>query len=90
MTSIIHNEKAHRFETTINGHTAYLSYIELGNVLNYNHTIVPDALGGQGVGKSLAKYALEYARENGKKVIPSCSFVDNYITKNPEYQDLLA
>lgn len=90
MTIISHNTGKNRFETTINGHTAYLSYQQNGNVLNYNHTIVPDTLGGQGVGKSLAKYALDYARQNGKKVIPSCSFVDNFITKNPEYQDLLA
>ena len=90
MTTITHNQTAHRFETTIDGHTAYLSYQQNGDVLNYNHTIVPNALGGQCVGKLLAKYALDYARDNDKKVIPSCSFVDNFITKHPEYQDLLA
>lgn len=90
MTTITHLPNKNRFETTIDGHTAYLSYLQNGDVLNYNHTIVPPALGGQGVGKALAKYALNYARDNGKKVIPSCSFVDNFITKNPEYQDILA
>lgn len=90
MTTITHNEKIQRFELQQDGQTAYLSYIKNGDVLNYNHTIVPPELGGQGIGSQLAKHALDYARDNGKKVVPSCSFVDNYITKHPEYQDVLA
>lgn len=90
MTAITHNTDKHRFETTIDGHTAYLSYVENGDVLIYNHTIVPDELGGQGLGKALVKHALDYAQAQGKKVMPTCSFVAAYIDKNPEYQTLLA
>lgn len=90
MTTITHNEKTQRFELHQDGQTAYLSYQKNGDVLNYNHTIVPPELGGQGIGSQLAKYALDYAKANGKKVVPSCSFVDNYITKHPEYQDVSA
>lgn len=81
---ITHNPTAQRFETVIDGHTAFLSYeIVNDNTLNYNHTIVPPELGGRGIGTALVKFALDYARENGKSVVPSCSFVARYLAKNP-------
>ena len=86
---IIHNEQNNRFETTIDGQTGYISYQNQGNALIYDHTIVPQALGGRGVGSALVKHALNYARENDKKVIPQCSFVASYINKHAEYQDLV-
>lgn len=90
MTTIIHNEKNQRFELQQDGQTAYLSYQVAGDKLVYDHTIVPSELGGQGIGSQLVKHALDYARDNGKKVVPTCSFVANYVQKHPEYQDIVA
>ncbi len=87
--NIVHNEAAKRFETSIDGHVGYISYQERDGKLVYDHTIVPQELGGRGVGSALVKHALNYARDNGKKVVPQCSFVASYIDKHPEYQDLL-
>ncbi|WP_296404055.1 GNAT family N-acetyltransferase [Psychrobacter sp.] len=87
--NITHNQDKNRFETTIDGHTGYLSYQDQGDSLVYDHTIVPSELGGQGIGSALAKYALNYARSEGKKVVPACSFVASYINKHAEYQDLI-
>ena len=86
---IIHNKAAKRFETSIDNHTGYISYQERDDKLVYDHTIVPQELGGRGVGSALVKHALNYARDNNKKVVPHCSFVASYIDKHPEYQDLL-
>ena len=87
--TITHRPEAQRFETTINGQTGYISYQERDNTLIYDHTIVPQSLGGRGVGSALVKRALDFAHEHDKKVIPQCSFVSAYIKKHPEYQDLL-
>lgn len=87
--TINHNEQAQRFETTVDGHTGYISYQERADTLVYDHTIVPPALGGQGVGSALVKYALDYARDQDKKVVPQCSFVASYIDKHPDYQNLV-
>ena len=87
--NISHNKQGKRFETTIDGHTGYISYQERGDKLVYDHTIVPQELGGRGVGSALVKEALNHARENNKKVVPQCSFVASYIDKHPDYQDLL-
>lgn len=86
---ITHNQSAHRFETTIEGQTGYISYKDRGDTLVYDHTIVPQSLGGRGVGTDLVKHALDYACEQNKKVVPQCSFVSAYINKHPDYQDLV-
>ncbi|STZ07632.1 Uncharacterised protein [Moraxella caprae] len=91
MTDITHNPATQRFEATIDEHTGFLSYEVIDDdTLNYNHTIVPKELGGRGLGTALVKHALDYARDNGKKVVPSCSFVASYIDRRDEYQSLLA
>lgn len=87
--TIAHDEQAKRFETSIDGYTGYISYQERDDTLVYDHTIVPQELGGRGIGSALVKHALNYAREQNKKVIPQCSFVSSYISKHPDYQDLL-
>lgn len=87
--TITHDKQAKRFETSIDGHTGYISYQERDDTLVYDHTIVPQELGGRGIGSALVKHALNYAREQNKKVVPQCSFVSSYISKHPDYQDLL-
>lgn len=87
---INHNTDKNCFETTIDGYTGFISYQDQGDSIVYDHTIVPSELGGKGVGSALVKHALDYARDQNKKVIPQCSFVASYINKHPEYQDLTA
>lgn len=86
---IIHDQAAKRFETSVEGHTGYISYQERDEKLIYDHTIVPPQLGGRGIGSALVQHALDYARKHNKTVVPQCSFVASYISKHPEYQDLI-
>lgn len=65
--NITHNESANRFETTIDSHTGYISYQDRGNELVYDHTVVPQQLGGRGLGSALVKHALDFARQQEKK-----------------------
>ena len=87
--TITNDEQGKRFETSIDGHTGYISYQERDDTLVYDNTIVPQELGGRGIGSALVKHALNYARGQNKKVVPQCSFVSSYISKHPDYQDLL-
>lgn len=90
MVNITHNVKTSRFEVVIDGHIGFLSYEVIDdNTLNYNHTIIPRELGGRGLGTTLVKFALEYARDHHKRIVPNCSFVANYISKHDECQTLL-
>ena len=87
--NITHNPATQRFETTVDGLTAYLSYQIAGDTLIYDHTIVPTALGGRGIGTALVQFALDYAIAQNKKVVPTCSFVAHYINKHQNYQSVL-
>lgn len=80
---------AGRFEIEQDGHTAFLEYIVAGSVLQLIHTEVPDALQGKGIASELAKSALEWARQNGKKVDVICEFVAAYVQRHPEYKDVV-
>ena len=73
----------------MDGHIGYMSYVLSEGVIEYNHTIVPKALGGRGIGTELVKYGLAYARVKHLQVKPTCSFVAAFIEKNPVFQDLL-
>ncbi len=88
---ILHNPEENRFETTIDGFLAELTYCEKGNpVYDFCHTGVPKELEGKGVASALVKYGLDYAHDKHWKIIPSCPFVEKYIDRHPEYKDLLA
>lgn len=89
LKNIKHNQENHRFEVHLDGHIGYMSYVLSEGVIEYNHTIVPKALGGKGIGTELVKYGLAYARVHHLNVIPTCSFVAVFIEKNPVFQDLL-
>ena len=78
----------HRFELSLDGHTAIASYRREGNVLIIYHTEVPREFEGRGVGSALVKGVLESARADGMKVKPLCSFVAAYMDRHPEYSDL--
>ena len=84
------NEAAHRYELEVDGHLAIAEYRLRPGRISFTHTEVPEALGGQGIGKRLVKAALDDARAQGLKVVPICPFVKHYIDTHPEQQDLLA
>lgn len=84
------NPSEHRYELTVDGHTAAAHYKLSGNVITFDHTVVPEALGGRGIGSQLVKGALDDVRKRGLKVIAQCPFVKGYIGKHAEYSDLLA
>jgi predicted GNAT family acetyltransferase len=84
-----HNPQAGRFELEKDGHLAVLDYQLAEGKIIFTHTGVPAAVEGQGIGSSLARAGLEYARAHGLKVVPLCSFVAAYIRRHPEYQDLV-
>jgi predicted GNAT family acetyltransferase len=87
--NVVHNVKQKRFEIRVNSYLAELSYLLQGQTIVFVRTFVPPALEGQGIGSKLAKAALTYAQENSLRVRTLCWFVDGYIKRHPEYQELI-
>jgi predicted GNAT family acetyltransferase len=67
----------------------FIEYKLRGTDMAILHTIVDPAFEGQGVGSILVKDALDAARAEQWDVLPYCPFVQSYIRKHPEYQDLV-
>ena len=89
--AIRHEPDARRFAADVDGKTAYITYRELDRQrLELDHTYVPHERRGGGIASQLTVRALEYARERGFRVVPSCPFVAAYIERHPEYRELRA
>jgi len=91
--TITHNVAASCFEGLPAGPPpqprAVCSYRRSGDVLVLHHTEVPRALQGQGLAGELVQAVLDWARAQGLRVRPTCSYVAAYMRRHAETQDLL-
>lgn len=53
-----------------------------------DHTGVPEALKGTGVGRALVARIVEDARAEGFKIVPLCPFVNAERRKHPDWADV--
>lgn len=89
-TAIVHVPDRRRYEVRVDGRTAgYVSYVRRGGRLVILHTELDPAYEGQGLGSGLARAALDDARDAGTPVLPLCPFVEGWIAKHPDYEDLV-
>lgn len=69
---------------------AELTYSVLSKAVHIiDHTGVPDAYRGQGVGKALWLRAVTDARAESVKIVPLCPFAASMFRRYPEWQDVL-
>ena len=85
---VTNNTRQHQFEVRVDDHLAELVYRLRKNTLFLLHTFVPEELSGQGIASTMAKTALNYAKERGHKIAVLCPFVAAYIKKHPEWYTL--
>ncbi|MGV0749372.1 GNAT family N-acetyltransferase [Mycolicibacter heraklionensis] len=79
-----------QYKITVDGEQAgFADYIERGDQRIFHHTVIDKAFGGRGLASTLIGAALTDTRAAGKRVVPTCSFVEAYITKHPEFADLV-
>ncbi|WP_377290733.1 GNAT family N-acetyltransferase [Rhizobium sp. SG2393] len=78
-----------RYSVTVDGHEAEMTYSRTSpHLIIIDHTGVPDALRGKGVGQALAQHAVEAARAGGWKIMPLCPFMRAQMQRHPEWQDV--
>jgi uncharacterized protein len=79
-----------RYSTIVEGHTGEMTYSRSSpHLIIIDHTAVPDALRGKGVGQTLAAHAIEEARKGGWKIIPLCPFMRAQVQRHPDWQDAI-
>lgn len=80
-----------RYLTAIDGHAAEMTFSRASpRLVIIDHTEVPQALRGQGVGGRLLARAVSDARGEGFKIFPLCPFAAALFRKHPEYGDVLS
>jgi len=87
---VTHDIDKQKFYMVVDGLESHLEYARMNSILNLNHTYVPNELRGKGIAGKIVKAALTYAEENNLKIIPSCSYVADYIQRHKEYEFLVA
>jgi len=84
------NVSNNRFELDVGSTIAFVTYRKSPGAITLVHTEVPAELGGQGIASRLGRATLDAVRAQGRKLAVECDFIRNYMTKHPEYNDLLA
>lgn len=84
------SETKGRYVHRADGHEAEMTFSKAGpKLIIIDHTGVPDAFKGQGIGKQLVERAVADARADGKKIVPLCPFAAAQFDKHPEWADVL-
>jgi predicted GNAT family acetyltransferase len=90
-TTVTNNEAEQRFETTVEGHRAELTYrTDGGNRLVLVHTEVPNALEGRGIGGDLVTAAVDHAADHGLTLVPHCPFARGWLERHVDVADRVA
>lgn len=86
--------KGGRHVSVVDGHESEMTFNwadQSGQKLMIiDHTGVPGALSGRGVGLALVQRAVEDARKENFRILPLCSFARVMIQRRKEWQDVLA
>jgi predicted GNAT family acetyltransferase len=79
-----------RYEAHLGGELAgVLEYIAKRGRIALIHTEVPPIYEGRGVGSALVRFALDDARRRGLRVIAVCPYVQSYLARHPQDDDIV-
>lgn len=68
----------------------FLGYSRDGDVVTLQHTIISEEFGRRGYARALVTLVLDRLRAEGATIVPECSYVQDYLSRYPEYNDLVA
>lgn len=91
MREVRRNDDQRRYELHVDGRLTGVADFHLrDDVVVLPHTEIERSMRGRGLGAELVRGALDDIRPTGRKVVPSCWYVAQFIDENPDYRDLLA
>lgn len=88
-SDVIDRPEENRFELPVADSVAVAHYRIDGGRVVLTHTEVPDHLAGRGIGSKLAQGVLEAVRASGRKAVLECPFMAGYVSRHPDYADLI-
>lgn len=89
-TKVADNPESSRYEIFADGELAgFAEYHRYADEIAFIHTEIDPKFGGKGLGGVLAKGALDAVRELELAVLPYCPFIRRWLSKHPDYHDLV-
>lgn len=88
-TQVRNAEERSRYELLIDGEVVGVADYQIdGDTVIMPHTEIEASRRGQGLGETLVRAALDDIRTTGRRVVPRCWFVRDFIEANADYADL--
>jgi uncharacterized protein len=78
-----------KYTIAVDGQTVGLAaFADCGNQRVFYHTEVDEQFGGRGLASIVIGEGLAASRADGKRVVPVCPTVADFIKKHPEFNDI--
>lgn len=71
-------------------YVGFLGYHLEEGVATLQHTIIKEEYGRQGYARALVTLVLDDLRKQNARIVPECTYVQGYLRRYPEYNDMLA
>ncbi|WP_209326132.1 GNAT family N-acetyltransferase [Brevibacterium renqingii] len=69
----------------------FLAYREIDpQTLELQHTIISEGFSRRGFARTLVTTVLGLIRDDGGRIVPTCTYVQDYLSRFPQYGDLVA
>lgn len=89
-TEVVADEGRNRYTLRAEGReVGFTEYVDRDAQRVFVHTEIDPAEGGKGYGSILIKGALGQVREAGLRAVAVCPFVDAYVKKHHDFDDIL-
>jgi predicted GNAT family acetyltransferase len=92
-TTLLHQEEGSKGELQLMHNENVIARMTYSKVDPQNiivdHTSVEPTFKGQGIGKKIVEELVYWARNNGIKVLPLCTFAKATLEKQKEWSDIL-
>ncbi|GAA4283059.1 hypothetical protein GCM10022261_05900 [Brevibacterium daeguense] len=69
---------------------SFASYLDRGDQRVFHHTETLPAWGGRGIAGAVVRYALDSTAAEGKKILPACSYVADFVREHDDWNDHLS
>ncbi|GGC61681.1 N-acetyltransferase [Hoyosella rhizosphaerae] len=89
---VFDNQSRSRYEVWVNGEFAGLEGYEIADdgTITLLHTIIDEEYSRQGIARALVRGVLDGMRVRQQQFRPVCTYVQGFLKRFPEYQDLVA